>query len=274
VPLQVSSPDIHSAVWWDGYTYARIQACEVREMAELSSLGPVLVEKKLPRASGIAVLGVCAVMLYVVIAAGELNAAAIGLTAFVLLLVVMAVWTFSYRAAIHENGASTSSIFGKRTVSFADMKSFSYARTVTNRQPMDVISFTPQKGKPVRVVTQPSPLSRGDQDLAVLADRLTERFALKMEQDLARRNRVQWVNGNKGTIPPNPPVVLTRDGYLVGEGATPRTILFSEVQQEIVNGVFYLRRRDDRKTEFQCRCSIDNFYPGLTLSRKLQPGGN
>lgn len=239
---------------------------------QVSSLGPVLVRKTLPRANGVVVLVFSAVLLYVVLAAHSLDAAAIGLAGFALLLILMAVWTFTYRAEIHENGVTTSSFFGKRAITFAELKSFSYARTSTNGQLRDTITFHPQRGKPVRLVTQPGRRSGGDQDLAAISGRLTEKFASEMEQDLARRNRAQWLAASTRTVPAHAAVVLTRDGYIIGGSANARTVLFSEVDQEIVNGRFALRRKDNRSTEFQCACVAENFYPGLALSRKLQAG--
>jgi hypothetical protein len=239
-------------------------------MTQRSPLGPVLVRKTLPRANGVVVLIFSAALLYVVVAAHSLDASAIGLTGFALLLILMAVWTFTYHAEIHEGGVVTSSLFGSRSITFAELKSFSYARTSTNGQLRDTIAFRPQSGRTVRVVTQPGPRSGGDRDLTAISKMLSDRFALKMGQDLARRNRVQWLNASTRTVPANAALALTRDGYVIGDGAAARTILFSEVDQEIVNGRFALRRKDNRNTEFQCSCVVENFYPGLALSRTLQ----
>jgi hypothetical protein len=239
-------------------------------MSPASPLGPVLMRKTLPRANGVVVLIFSAALLYVVVAARSLDAAAIGLTGFALLLILMAVWTFTYRAEIHEGGVTTSSLFGKRSITFAELKSFSYARTSTHGQLRDTIAFLPQEGKPVRVVTQPGPRSGGDRDLAALSGMLSEKFALKMQQDLVRRGRVEWLTASKRTVPAHGTLALSRDGYIIGNAVNARTILFSEVDQEIVNGRFALRRRDNRRTEFQCSCIAENFYPGLTLSRTLQ----
>lgn len=227
--------------------------------------GALLFTKRLPLTNAVVLSPLVLVFLYFSLLQ-PFSAASAGLLAGAVLLGTLVVWTFTYRAWIHDLGVRTSSAFGKREVLYKDLKTFSYSRISYNGQVTDSLTFIPQTGKPVRVAVQ----RRGqDADLAKIVNGLSEKMAAKMEQELARQKRVRWLTHVPRSIPAQPGVLLTRDAFVVDSEKSPTTIPFVDIEIQVAAGFLMAKDRASGKVRLQVPCGAPNFYSGLTLYQKL-----
>lgn len=238
----------------------------------LPNLGNPISRKTLPRANGIIVGIMALAMGGVVLSAGTLDAAAVGIMLFALALLALCAWSFSYTATIYQHGATVSTIFGARSLAFTDLKTFSYSRMLLRGQPQDTFTFVPRTGEALRIVTQPRPGSGPDDDLSQLVEMFGASLAERLERELLRGKTLPWVERVPRRVPAQPEVGLTRDAFVYREGERRLTAKFSQVESEIVGGLFKVRERESGRTLFSVPCGAINFYPGYLAYQRLRSG--
>ncbi len=238
----------------------------------LPNFGNPISRKTLPRANGVIVGVMALAMGGVVLSTGTLDAAALGMMLFALALLALCAWSFSYSATIYQHGATVATIFGTRSLAFTDLKTFSYSRMLLRGQPQDSITFVPRSGEALRIVTQPRPGSGPDDDLSQLVEMFGASLAERMERELLRGKTLPWVERVPRRVPAQPEVGLTREAFVYREGERRVTAKFSQVESEIVGGLFKVQDRQSGKTLFSLPCAAINFYPGYLAYQRLRSG--
>ena len=233
------------------------------------NFGRLIHRKSLPRLNAIFMSVPALALGGLALSAGPLNGMSIGVLLLALLLLALCAWSLTYKAAIYENGATVESIFGHRSLSFRDLRTFGYSRIIRRGQPMDTLTFVPRNGKPLRIVTQPDFRAGPDQDLLQLVNAMTPRYTERLEKELTRARRVPWVTRVPGTAPVQPGVALTSSAFLLEAGKETVTFPFADVDTTIENGMFIVTNRSTGKRAFTIPCYAPNFYPGLALLQKL-----
>jgi hypothetical protein len=241
-----------------------------------SNLGLLIAEKKPSGVAGYILLpfGALLALCGLLVVTRDLSMAAVGLL-MGSLLIAMSLFVITSHFEIRELGATARSIYGERQIAFNQMKTFGFSRVIHRvygvipaGRSIQMI-FYPHTGRPM-IFTVELFLQKTDADLEALREKLAARIAAKMERELQRKGRVEWIFPRAGTrANRHRRIFISRDGFVVPEPTGERTYPFADVEARFVDGQFMLLTRQNPQKVYEADCASPNFYPGLELVESL-----
>ncbi len=173
-----------------------------------------------------------------------------------------------YRVRFHANAVVRRTLFGSRTLAFAEVEGLAYRAVAVYTQGA-------YAGTSVRMVLRSAPPAKKlvikarawgtPEDLERVRNGIATLIASRLAEEIEAGGEVEWA----------PSVWLSRDGLrfiakrLVGSGEERRVDYRQEPAFDIQGEVFRLFLPPEKKPVLKIPCGRENFYPGFLLFQQL-----
>lgn len=170
------------------------------------------------------------------------------------------------RLRVHERGIVQDTLFGRRTMRYADIERLTYAATRHYRNGVYAGTSLEMKCqatgmKPISISTN----TRGTEaDLDSLRDHVAGLVSVRLQEKVAKDGEAAWAGGLR----------LSAKGVRFNR---PKTFgkgeevfrPWQELRYSIAAGYFHLFEPDQKKPALSVECGAENFYPGFLVFQRL-----
>jgi hypothetical protein len=186
--------------------------------------------------------------------------AALGLTVVGAAAIKICLRMATQRTEVYECGFSSTSMFGKVSARYADLKSISRTSVTRNGVVNTMLFFGTQNGERVQIVTEK--LLKQDERIQDVLERACGALAETWEKRLDKQKEIDWiVNGSQAVLK------IRKEGVLV-EGNPVGLIPLDQFQIQSKGWLFAVCKGEQKVTTVNAASA--NYYTGLMLIENLR----